>query len=390
MILLEKNLKNKMYKEKGILLNEKIIKHKSRRIKTIKKSLKNNSKPRVKNKSKFVFKKNIILIITALITLIISLFLIYKKYIKKKFHNIPIAFSFSDRYSYPLIVLLTSILYNASPNTFYTFYLLINPDVKEYIIKKIFDLREIYPNCKIEIINMGNKYSNYGTLEFKSVAVYYRLELSDIIKNVDKIIYLDVDTMVHKDLTEMYNIDMGNYYYMGFPDHDLTFRKFNGTRNFINSGVMLINLKKLREVNAPKLFQDYYSKYGSKKEDEYLINAVFYDKIKFLPLEYGIPDFGAGSYLTVSSSDFWRAFGGYVNFTKEDMKRASKNRAITHNCYEHTKWWKRKFRRLTGIGKQWLFYAAKSNVFDDICKKYNQFEHHCERIKNESKYNTFH
>ena len=378
-----------MYREKGILLNEKMIKQKSKRIKTIKKNFKSNTKLKAKNKWKFGFKKKIILIIVALITLIISLFLIIKQHTKKKFHKIPIAFSFSDRYSYPLIVLLTSILYNASPNTFYLFYLLINPDVQEYIIKKIYGLREIYPNCKIEIINMGNKYSNYGTLEYKSVAVYYRLELSDIIKNVDKIIYLDIDTIVHKDLTEMYNIDMGNYYYMGFPDHDLTFRKFNGTRNFINSGVMLINLKKLREVNAPKLFQDYYSKHGSKKEDEYLINAVFYDKIKFLPLKYGIPDFGAGSYFTPSPSGFWRSFGGFVNFTKEDMKNASKNRAITHNCYEHKKWWKRKYHRLTNIGKQWLFYAAKSNAFDDICKKYNQFERHCERIKNETKYNTF-
>ena len=44
---------------------------------------------------------------------------------------------------------------------------------------------------------------------------------------------------------------------MGFPDHDIINYEFNGKRNFINSGVMLINLKKLREVNAPKLLKDY-------------------------------------------------------------------------------------------------------------------------------------
>ena len=377
-----------MYKEKVVLLNDKIIKQKSKRI--IRNNKKNNLKLKVKKCSKFFLMKNIIMILALLITFVISLILIFKKYTKKNFHTIPIAFSVSDRYAYPLIVLLTSILYNASPQTFYIFYLLIAPNINKTFIKKILGLREKYSNCKMEIINMGNKYSNYFAMNYKSPAVYYRLELSNIIKKYDKIIYLDADTMVHKDLTEMFNLDMGNYYYMGFPDRDLTFRKFKGTRNFINSGVMLINLKKLREVNAPKLFQDFYNKYGTKKVDEYLINAVFYDKIKFLPLIYGIPDFGAGGMYTTSPSNFWREFRGLVNFTKEDMKIASKNRAITHNCYERKKWWNRRFSKLTNIGKQWLFYAAKSNVFDDICKKYNQFEHHCERIKNESKYNTFH
>ena len=37
--------------------------------------------------------------------------------------------------------------------------------------------------------------------------------------------------------------------------YDIT--EFNGTRNFISSGVLLINLKKLREVNAPILFENY-------------------------------------------------------------------------------------------------------------------------------------
>ena len=133
----------------------------------------------------------------------------------------------------------------------------------------------------MNLIYMGDKFSEYKTSFYKSVAVYYRLELSNLITDVDKIIYLDVDTITHKDLTEFYNIDMGKNYYMGFPGRDLIFREFNGTRNFINTGTMLINLKKLRQVNAPMLFQDYYNKFGTKEVDEYLINAVFYVKLNF-------------------------------------------------------------------------------------------------------------
>lgn len=390
-----------MYKDKLILLNEQKAKQKLTKKKVNRMKLKNKMKRKrttkslkpIKQRKKFSKKIIAILITTSIISMIlVSLLLIYLKYINQKIkkHNIPIAYSLNRKYLYPLIVSLTSVLYNASANTFYTFYLLLGPDLQEKHINKILGLRDKYPNCKMELIYMGKKFAKYKSSYYKSVTVYYRLELSNLIVDVDKLIYLDVDTIVHKDLTEFYNIDMGKYYYMGFPGHDLTFRVFNGTRNFINTGVMLINLKKLREVNAPVLLQDYYEKYGTKKVDEYLINAVFYDRVAFLPLIYGVPDFGAGEKITRSPSHFLRQFQNLTNYTTDDMKYAHENRVITHNCYELTKWWMRKYHTLTKVGKQWLFYAARSNVVDEICKSYHQFEHYCDRIKNESIFNLTH
>ena len=90
---------------------------------------------------------------------------------------------------------------------------------------------------------MGKRYKYWKTNSYYSSTIYYRLSLSNLIKDFDKIIYLDSDTMVHK-------IEMGDKYYMGFPAHEINYLEINGTRNFINSGVMLINLKFLRKVNA--------------------------------------------------------------------------------------------------------------------------------------------
>ena len=391
-----------MYKEKKLLLNEERIKPKSNKKNFINIKLKNkqknnftkkkniNSSKVSKNikKSSFLTKKYIIIIIILLsfISILIYKFF-YSKFLSLKKQTIPIAFSLNDKYLYPLIVSLTSVLYNASPKTFYVFYILLGPGISEKNEQKILGLKEKYPNCKINLIHMGEKFSKFNKNYYKSVAVYYRLELSNLITNEDKIIYLDVDTVTHKDLTEFYNIDMGKNYYMGFPGHDLTFREFNGTRNFINTGTMLVNLKKLREVNAPALLIDYYNKYGTKKVDEYLINAVFYDKIQFLPFIYGIPDFGAGERVTRSASHFAKLFQNYTNFTVEEMEYAHENRVVTHGCYDMTKWWQRKYRSLTNVGRQWFFYASKSNIFDDFCKEYHQFEKHCEQIKNEMQNN---
>jgi lipopolysaccharide biosynthesis glycosyltransferase len=187
--------------------------------------------------------------------------------------------------------------------------------------------------------------------------------------------------MVHNDLTSFYKLEMGDKYYMGFPAHEISYMEINGTRNYINSGVMLVNLKLLRGIKASLLFDKYYYTYGTKKVDEYLINVIFYNKISFLPLEYGIPDFEKGTYIANSSASFWKSLNGYSNCTEKEMISASKNRIITHGSYRTDKWWTRSYDSLSEIGKKWIYYASKSNVFNEICNTYIQYQNICTKLK---------
>ena len=152
---------------------------------------------------------------------------------KKHFNYIPVAFSVDNRYLYPLIVLLTSILLNANPSTFYLFYIMIPYNFLSSNKKKIVNLSKKYKNCKIKFFNLGIKYLDWSVEGNYTQTVYYRLSLPDLIKNLDKIIYLDCDTMVHKDLTDLYQINMKDNYYLGFPGHEISYLIINGTRNFI-------------------------------------------------------------------------------------------------------------------------------------------------------------
>ena len=244
---------------------------------------------KVKNKINILFinyfKKN-----RKLIFIIIFFLIIFFEVDKKK-NIIPIVFALNNEYTYPLIVTLTSILYNASNTTYYYFYIMIPGDFLRKNIKIILGLKKLYPNCKIKFINLKNKYSGWKIRKHYSISTYYRLSISSFINNFDKIIYLDCDTLIHKDLLDFYNLNMKGNYYMGLAAQDIRRLVINGTRNFIGAGVLLINLKELKKINAPYLFEKYYKKYGTKKEDEYLINAVFYNKIGFLPFKFGIPDF---------------------------------------------------------------------------------------------------
>jgi hypothetical protein len=322
-----------------------------------------------------------------IVFILLNIYSISKSYFKlkqkeKSFTHIPIAFSIDNLFTYPLIVLLTSILYNSKPSTFYYFHIMIPYGFFEENKQKINGLCKKYNTCKIIFLNMGQKYQDWKTYpDYYLITVYYRLSLSDLISNFDKIIYLDCDTMVHGDLTNFYNIEMGDNYYMGFPGFEISYLEINGTRNFINTGVMLINLKKLRKVNASLLFDQYYHNYGTRKVDEYMINAIFYNKISFLPFEYGIPDFEKGKPIINSPSFFWKSLNGFSNGTKKEMISASNNRIITHGAYILDKWWRRSYDSLSKIGKQWIYYASKSNVFNEICNTYIQYQIVCSKLK---------
>ena len=112
-----------------------------------------------------------------------------------------------------------------------------------------------------------------------------------------------------------------------------------------------------------------------------VINVLFYNKISFLPLKYGIPDFEKGHHYIDSPSIFWKSLNGYSNCTEEEMISASNNRIITHGAYNMKKWWRRNYNSLSEIGKKWIYYASKSNAFNDICNKFTHYKKICSKLK---------
>ena len=177
-----------MFKEKDILLTEARLKQKakinvansndlsSNNLNTLN-IAKKKSAPKIAKSGKMPKFLNLILVITTLIILFVALILIILKTIRITKSNInyknliPISFSLNDNYAYPLIVSLTSILYNSPPDTFFIFYLLLHPDLQETKIKKILGVKDKYQNCKFELIHMGNNYSNYPKGYNKSAAI---------------------------------------------------------------------------------------------------------------------------------------------------------------------------------------------------------------------------
>ena len=207
---------------------------------------------------------------------------------------IPISMALNNKYIYPTIVSITSILENANSYTNYNFYILITSDFLNENKNKLKLLEEKYYNkCSINLIDLYNfKFENaFLSRHIQTIAAYYRLVLPDLLPNIDKIIYLDGDTLIFDDLYEMYEINMDNYYFKGFLDINVRYNlKID---NYICSGVLLINLEKLRKDKIVNKMYDYMIKNNKNLyfHDQSIINDVCKEKIGILPPKFGIFNF---------------------------------------------------------------------------------------------------
>ena len=67
--------------------------------------------------------------------------------------------------------------------------------------------------------------------------------------DLDRIIYLDSDVLVLKDLLEMYNLPFNDNYVLGYPSHDAKYidKLADNVKAYVNGGVLLFNIKKLEK-----------------------------------------------------------------------------------------------------------------------------------------------
>ena len=101
----------------------------------------------------------------------------------------------------------------------------------------VYDLTEQFGKAFGGGKNLKNEFTPYALLRL--------LADDEKVAPCDKAIYLDADTMACGDIEELWNTDVSDYEYAAALDR---LGKFWVARNYCNSGVLLLNLKKIRET----------------------------------------------------------------------------------------------------------------------------------------------
>lgn len=206
---------------------------------------------------------------------------------------ISIAFGLDNNFAQQLAVTIVSILKSSSIKDHFHFYVL-DGGLTEENKEKITRLKKI-KKFDIDFIKMENEnFEDLPTIEYRfSQAVYYRFNLPSLL-NLDKILYLDCDIFVKKSLREFYNIDISNKYAAVIQDYGMKkgvlkdrLEKLN-LRNYFNSGVMLLNLKKIREDNIREKCFNFVEEYPDKIKfpDQCVLNHAFEENVLFVDEKY--------------------------------------------------------------------------------------------------------
>lgn len=171
--------------------------------------------------------------------------------------------------------------------------------------------------------------------------MFYRLAIPDLLPDIDKALYLDVDLIVRHDISELWATDISNYYLAAVNDiadkEDLERLKRDlgipDSQPYLNSGVLLINNRKWREEQIGEKIVKYVFEHKPLQEDQDGLNAILWGK--WLPLN---PKWNIDR----------QAFRHYCHFSTraklpEEVKKAVKDPAIVH---------------FTGPVKPWYYACA--------------------------------
>ncbi len=193
------------------------------------------------------------------------------------------------------MVSMYSAIANKCPSTTYNFHI-ITENITSLDESRILKLKKLSPDTiNINIIPRYEPDLPFENMErFLQYKVgMHKIYLSEILSNLDKVIYMDGDTLVLKDLRDLYNLNVENVYaavakdgiYYRFPkemqEMGLDKRGF-----YFNSGVMLHNLKKQREDKIVDKLVEYIKTHKDFYGDQDVLNVVMDDKLKLMSYRY--------------------------------------------------------------------------------------------------------
>lgn len=213
---------------------------------------------------------------------------------------IPIFFTIDDAYAPYLHVALISLIENASKDRNYKI-IVVYQELNEKNRNNLAELVKDYSNFEMEFKYMKqsldmitDRIENRLRSDYFTMTIYFRIFIPDMYPEYDKAIYIDSDIVVPGDISELYDTDMhGNLIGVckdssvnDAPELQRYMTESLGLKlgDYFNSGMLLMNMKALREVNLAEHFLYLLNKYHFDciAPDQDYLNSMCYGKIEYL------------------------------------------------------------------------------------------------------------
>lgn len=221
-------------------------------------------------------------------------------------NKINLFFAIDDNYCPFLSSSVHSILKNADKNYKYDIYVLhhgMSESNQDIIKNQIKNSASIEFVDMLEFVDMKEKLDVLAdklvTRDYYTKTTYYRLFIPNMYPDLDKALYLDSDIIVTGDIAELYNTDLENNLVGAVPDMAVQntpvfidyVENALGVQapKYFNAGILLMNLKEMRNWNFEEKFINLLCKYSFRvAQDQDYLNVLTKDKVKYVDNSWNV------------------------------------------------------------------------------------------------------
>lgn len=272
-----------------------------------------------------------------------------------------VVFSTDEGYILPTAVAIYSILSNKKHDTHINFYIMTEKVLSEESNNILVNCLSIDRQSTLTYLYVGDKFkSNKMTIGHISKATYYRLLLPQLLKDVDQCLYLDGDICAYGDISRLLDIKMYEEEYIaGVKSANIQLRRrgkgdrldilgIDNLDTYINAGVLVLNLKSIRQNNIDKeMLKLALNNYPLQDQD--VINISCFNHIKILHPKYN------------AMPSLFRYNKGRLSniYTVEEIDECRKRPVIVHYAERYKPW------KFSGIDKSENWYVYYKDIFHE-------------------------
>ena len=207
---------------------------------------------------------------------------------------------------------------------------LIDNKIKKETKQKMIELVQKY-NRKIIFISCEEICKDLEKNNDFPVSSYARLFIQDYVKE-EKVIYLDCDVIVMRSLEEMWKINLKENWIGGVQDPLPEYLKqaieMKKEDRYINAGVLIINLKKWREIDFKKQVIKYIKEHKKNvvHHDQGIINGICKGRILYLEPKFNLmPEM-----IMMNEKQLKKIYKMEKFYTDNELENAKNNPYIVH------------------------------------------------------------